>query len=86
LGSAIFTWGYGNWVWQTLTFWRFVLGIGVGGTYPLTAVFAGEMVDERGLGRTGRVSLSIAVQIVRPPLPHPILCTLLQRRRAGAQA
>jgi PHS family inorganic phosphate transporter-like MFS transporter len=64
LGSAIMTTGYGNWIWQSLVAWRFILGIGVGGTYPLTAVMAGEMNDDRGLGRTRRVALSIAVQIV----------------------
>lgn len=64
LGSAIMTTGYGNWIWQSLVAWRFILGIGVGGTYPLTAVMAGEMSDERGLGRTRRVALAIAMQIV----------------------
>jgi PHS family inorganic phosphate transporter-like MFS transporter len=37
LGSAIMTTGYGNFIWHTLIGWRFVLGIGLGGTYPLTA-------------------------------------------------
>jgi len=64
LGSAVMTTGYGNWIWQSLVAWRFILGIGVGGTYPLTAVIAGEMHDDRGLGRTRRVALAIAVQIV----------------------
>ena len=55
--------GFGDDIWTRLVMWRFVLGIGVGGTYPLTAVFAGEMSDDRGLGRTSRVAYSIAMQI-----------------------
>ena len=30
LGSAVMTTGYGNWIWQSLVAWRFILGIGVG--------------------------------------------------------
>lgn len=63
MGSAIFTSGFGDDIWRSLVIWRFILGIGVGGTYPLTAVYAGEMSDDRGLGRTSRVALSISCQV-----------------------
>ena len=80
LGSAVMTTGYGNWIWQSLVVWRFILGIGLGGTYPLTAVMAGEASDDRGLGRTRRVALAIAVQIVgnilAPVLLFVLLCLL----------
>ena len=77
LGSAIMTTGYGDWIWQCLVAWRFILGIGLGGTYPLTAVIAGEMNDERGLGRTRRVALSIAVQIVGNILAPVLMLVVL---------
>eukprot|EP00960_Hanusia_phi_P048298 758865-Hanusia_phi.AAC.1 len=48
----------------SLVIWRFILGVGIGGTYPLTAVYAGEMQDERSMGRTRRVALSISIQII----------------------
>uniref|UniRef100_A0A6U5XVS8 Major facilitator superfamily (MFS) profile domain-containing protein n=1 Tax=Guillardia theta TaxID=55529 RepID=A0A6U5XVS8_GUITH len=63
-GGAIFTQGYGNYIWRSLVIWRFILGVGIGGTYPLTAVYAGEMQDERSMGRTRRVALSISIQII----------------------
>ncbi len=77
LGSAIMTTGYGDFIWKSLVAWRFILGIGLGGTYPLTAVIAGEMNDERGLGRTRRVALSIAVQIVGNILAPVLMLVVL---------
>jgi len=40
VGSAVLSWG--SYVWEMLGMWRFVLGIGMGGIYPLSAVSASE--------------------------------------------
>jgi len=42
LGSAFLSWGEPSTVWLVITVSRFVLGIGVGGNYPLSAAKASE--------------------------------------------
>ena len=37
-------------LWPSLIFWRFVLGVGVGGEYPLSAAHASESVNSAGSG------------------------------------
>jgi MFS transporter, PHS family, inorganic phosphate transporter len=36
---------------RVLTFWRFMMGIGIGGDYPLSAVITSEFASTRSRGR-----------------------------------
>jgi len=54
LGSALGAWGFGGSVLTlalTLSAWRFLLGIGVGGEYPVTAIFTSESSSSSPGGR-----------------------------------
>ncbi|CAG8445945.1 9319_t:CDS:2 [Dentiscutata heterogama] len=50
IGSAMVADSFATTIWGSLMFWRFILGIGIGGDYPLSAVITSEFatIKKRG--------------------------------------
>ncbi|CAG8627106.1 20021_t:CDS:2 [Dentiscutata erythropus] len=50
IGSAMVADSFATTIWGSLVFWRFILGIGIGGDYPLSAVITSEFatIKKRG--------------------------------------
>ncbi|CAG8814910.1 21827_t:CDS:2, partial [Racocetra persica] len=50
IGSAMSSTSFAITTWGSLIFWRFILGIGIGGDYPVSAIIASEFatVNKRG--------------------------------------
>mmetsp|Transcript_8894 Transcript_8894/g.29266 ORF Transcript_8894/g.29266 Transcript_8894/m.29266 type:complete len:487 (+) Transcript_8894:82-1542(+) len=63
-------------VYRQLVFWRFVMGLGIGGEYPLSAAHSAEHVSGRGSGL--RVTMVYATMGLGSLL-SPGLCALLLR-------
>jgi len=56
-----------------LTVWRFIMGVGIGGDYPLSAVIASEFASRRSRGRlmttvfTAQGWGSLGTTVLNPP-------------------
>ncbi|CAG8558017.1 16427_t:CDS:2 [Dentiscutata heterogama] len=50
IGSALCANSFAITLWGSLMFWRFVLGIGIGGDYPLSAVITSEFATKKRRG------------------------------------
>eukprot|EP00298_Acanthocystis_sp_HF-20_P000793 c11136_g1_i2.p1 GENE.c11136_g1_i2~~c11136_g1_i2.p1 ORF type:complete len:440 (-),score=190.74 c11136_g1_i2:2-1321(-) len=69
-GSAIFTGGSGGLLYTSIAIWRFFLGMGVGGVYPLSATSAAEHAGSSDpLLRRVRVSWAFFWQVPGSTLP-----------------
>jgi len=70
LGSALLSWGEGSTLYALIAFWRFILGMGVGGVYPLSATSAAEHSGSTDpLARRKRVSWAFFWQVPGSTLP-----------------
>ena len=84
LGSAVFTWGDAHTVYSILMGCRFLIGVGVGGKYPLSATMRSEACDEaRDEARTEshsqtQVALGFFWQTPGGMLPYAVALLVLQ--------
>eukprot|EP00301_Raphidiophrys_heterophryoidea_P009152 c13487_g1_i1.p1 GENE.c13487_g1_i1~~c13487_g1_i1.p1 ORF type:complete len:442 (-),score=90.50 c13487_g1_i1:179-1504(-) len=70
LGSAVLSWGQGTTLYVLIAIWRFILGMGVGGVYPLSATSAAENSGSSDpLTRRKRVSWAFFWQVPGSTLP-----------------
>jgi PHS family inorganic phosphate transporter-like MFS transporter len=51
LGQAVAGHGPGVSIYGVLIMWRFIMGVGIGGDYPLSAVITSEFASKRIRGR-----------------------------------
>ena len=56
LGCALFTWGSAETIYTIMTACRFILGVGVGGKYPLAATMRNEGAKKEQHASTGEWS------------------------------
>jgi PHS family inorganic phosphate transporter-like MFS transporter len=80
LGSAVLPWGSAGTVYAVICACRFILGVGVGGIYPLSAVKSaeGSSAGENRLRRVGRAFFwqtpgSMAPCVLLSPLGYIVL-------------
>jgi hypothetical protein len=75
LGTAVFTWGSPDTIYAVMGLCRFILGVGVGGKYPLAATMSSEATgrnDKRSPIEVGRhAPLSPRPYLARSLVPPP---------------
>ena len=82
LGAAVFPWGTDNAVFGILSTCRFILGVGVGGLYPLSAVKAAESASA-GESKSTRTAWAFFWQTPGALVPYIVAWVLLQFSRQG---
>lgn len=77
LASALFTWGSSSTIYSILTVCRFVLGVGVGGKYPLAATMRSETTADAQRHISTEVAKGFFWQIPGSILPYLVGLVLL---------
>ena len=79
LGSAVFTWGEPPVLYSILMACRFLIGVGVGGKYPLSATMRSEACKEDTGAHSGtQVAVAFVWQTPGAVLPYVVALLVLE--------